>query len=101
MKRTEDDKLLKIIFGVRGVPVPLKALLTRCVFHLGQVLDLLQLLELLVIPNVRVVGRQTRQIVDETEDDEQTGDTGQDEHHFGRLHAILAEGLHLDLVLDL
>lgn len=81
--------------------MPLEALLTRRILHLGQVLHLLQLLELLMVPNVRVVGRQAGQVVDQTENNQQAGDTGQNKHNLGRLHAVLAEGLHLHLVLDL
>lgn len=72
----------------------------RTVLHLGQVLDLLQLLELFVVAYVRVVRRQTHQIVHEAENDQQTGDGGEDEHDFTLFHPILAERFHLRRFAD-
>lgn len=69
----------------------------RSVLHLGQILDLLQLLELLVVPNVGIVRRQTHQIVHQAEYDQQAADRGQDEHDFALFDAVLTEGLHLGL----
>lgn len=54
-----------------------------------------------MVPNVRVVGSKAGQVVNQAENDQKTGDARQNEHHLGRLHAVLAEGLHFQLVLDL
>lgn len=70
-----------------------------------QILDLLQLLELLVVPNVRIVSRQTHQIVNETQNDQQTRDRSQNEHDLCLFNAILAKrfggetAAHLHVVL--
>lgn len=46
-----------------------------------------------MISNMRIVGGQTQQVVHEAEDDQKTGDGGQNEHHLGLLNAVLAERL--------
>lgn len=51
-----------------------------------------------MVANVRIVCRQTHQIVHQTEDDQQTGYRCQNEHHLRFLNAVLAERLHLVLL---
>ena len=55
----------------------------------------MQLGELVVSPDMGVVGRQRHEEVDEADDDEDAGGGGQHEHDLGVLHKVLAE--HLDL----
>jgi len=71
------------------------------VLQLIEVLDFLQLLKLLVVPDMGIVGRQAHQIMDQTEQDQKGGQGGQYEHDLSVLHAVFAKGLDLILFADL
>ena len=58
-------------------------------------LEVLQLAKLVVAANVRVVGGERHEKVDEAEDDDEGGERGEDEHYGGVLDKVFAE--HLDL----
>lgn len=65
-----------------------------------EVLQFLQFLELLVVPDVRVIGRQAHEEVHQAEDDEERGDGGQEKHHLCLLCVVLAEELDLGTAAD-
>lgn len=66
-----------------------------------EVLQLLEFLELLVVSNMCVIGRQTHQVVHQAQDHKNRRDCRQDEHYLGLLHIVLAEEFHLLCAADL